>query len=100
MAPIYRERQHVLRTELEDCFGDDCEILGGQAGLHLVLRLPENRPDTVLAEAASRQGVVARALSSYYADARSGNGLVLGYGMAEAGQIPELVRRLALSVRS
>lgn len=98
MAPIYRERQHVLRTELGNCFGDDCEILGGQAGLHVVLRLPENRPDTVLAEAALSQGVIARPLSSYYADAKSGNGLVLGYGMAEAGQIPELVRRLARSV--
>lgn len=93
MAPIYRERQSVLRTELRARFGDGCEILGGQAGLHLALRLPGSMPDTMLAETAVRRGVVARALSSYYSDQRGGNGLVLGYGMAGAKQIPELVAR-------
>ena len=93
MAPIYRERQSVLRAELCARFGDDGEILGGQAGLHLVLRLARGLPDTVLAEAALRRGVVARALSSYYSQGSGGNGLVLGYGMAEAKQIPGLVAR-------
>ena len=93
MAPIYRERQNVLRAELCARFGDRCEILGGQAGLHLVLRLPGSLPDTVLVQAALRCGVVARALSSYYSKPGGGNGLVLGYGMAEAKQIPVLVAR-------
>ncbi len=98
MAPIYRERQTILRAELRAQFGDECEILGGHAGLHLVLRLPDSLPDTRLVEAALAQGVVARALSSYYASPvpHSGcNGLVLGYGMAESSQIAGLVRRLA-----
>lgn len=95
MAPIYRHRQDVLRAELRARFGDDCEILGGQAGLHVVLRLPDGVSDTALAEEAKRQGVVTRALSDYYANpGAKGNGLVLGYGMAEAQQIPELVARL------
>ena len=93
MAPIYRERQSVLRAELRARFGDGCEILGGQAGLHLVLRLPDGSPDNMVVEAALLRGVVARALSGYYSDPRGGNGLVLGYGMAEAKQIPELVAR-------
>jgi GntR family transcriptional regulator/MocR family aminotransferase len=86
----------VLRTELSTHFGADCEILGGQAGLHLVLRLPEDLPDKPLADAAQQRGVVVRALSSYYTGSRGGNGLVLGYGMAETRQIPELVRRLSI----
>ena len=93
MAPIYRERQSVLRAELRARFGDDCEILGGQAGLHLVLRLPGSLPDTMLAGVAMSRGVVARALSSYYSDPGGGNGLVLGYGMAEAKHVPGLVAR-------
>ena len=93
MAPIYRERQSVLRAELRARFGDGCEVLGGQAGLHLVLRLQGGLPDTLLAEAAMRRGVAARALSSYYVEPECGNGLVLGYGMAEAKQIPGLVAR-------
>ncbi|MFT3850927.1 MAG: hypothetical protein QM739_20390 [Propionivibrio sp.] len=103
MAPIYRERQAVLRDELRAQFGTGCEILGGQAGLHLVLRLPDAPPDCGLVRAALDQGVVVRALSSYYANptAEAGcNGFVLGYGMAESSQIAGLVRRLADCVSS
>ena len=103
MAPIYRERQSVLRAELRAHFGDDFRILGGQAGLHLVLGLPDSTPDSGLVQAALDRGVVVRALSSYYASREAGracNGLVLGYGMAEASQIGGLVKRLAISVAS
>lgn len=97
MAPVYRERQAVLRAELQAAFGDGHDILGGQAGLHLVLRLPDSLPDTQCVDAAMAQGVVARALSSYHVNPAAGrgcNGLVLGYGMAESSQIAGLVRRL------
>ena len=97
MAPVYRERQAVLRAELRARFGDECAILGGHAGLHLVLCLPDGMPDNRLVEAALAQGVVVRALSGYYANQDAGtacNGLVLGYGMAESAQIAGLVRRL------
>ena len=101
MAPVYRERQAVLRAELRARFGDECAILGGHAGLHLVLRLPDGMPDTRLVEAALAQGVVVRALSDYYASqdtGTAGNGLVLGYGMAESSQIGGLVKRLAIGI--
>ncbi len=103
MAPIYRERQAVLRAELEAHFGDGHEILGGQAGLHLVLRLPEALPDQPLTAAVLAQGVVVRPLSGYYADPRAdgaGNGFVLGYGMADASRIAGLVGRMADCVAS
>lgn len=108
MAPIYAERQAVLRAELQAGF-PGAAILGGQAGLHLTLRLPAGQADrggaaaacqpadVALAAAALRHGVVARPLSAYYArpdEANDSAGLVLGYGMAEAARIPELVRRL------
>ncbi len=97
MAPIYRERQNVLRAELQACFGRESKILGGEAGLHLVLRLPCNLPDTALADSARQRGVIVRALSGYYAGPEPGNGLVLGYGMAESTQIPALVRRIGIA---
>lgn len=96
MAPIYRERQRVLRSALQESFGG-VRIVGGQAGLHLTLHLPDAPPDTEIVAAAARQGVSARALSRYFAGRGGDNGLVLGYGMADAVMIPELVRRLALA---
>lgn len=95
MAPVYRARQSALRESLFRHFGPAAGILGGQAGLHLCLRLPEAWPDRVIVEGAARQGVIARALSGYaLPGATADNGLVLGYGMADAARIPELVARL------
>lgn len=94
MAPVYRERQAVLRAALQAGFGDACPVLGGQAGLHLVLGLPPSVPDTALAEAALEQGIAPRPLSAYYTGTAPGNGLVLGYGLTGVAHIPELVTRL------
>ncbi|WP_265943169.1 PLP-dependent aminotransferase family protein [Dechloromonas sp. A34] len=101
MAPIYRARQAVLRRELTAAFGDDVEILGGDAGLHLTLGLPAGEPDQAVIAKAMALGVTARPLSEYCAaevPGASRNGLVLGYGMAEEKRIPELVARLARAV--
>lgn len=98
MAPVYRARQQALRNALGAAFGTPEHILGGQAGLHLVLHLPDGPADVAVAQAARGLGVIARPLSSYYADgATAGNGLVLGYGVAEEGRIPELVARLRVA---
>lgn len=96
MAPLYRERQQVLRRLLQEGLAEPYTILGGQAGLHLTLCLPEAPADQALASAAARQGVAVRPLSNYFASAEDGNGLLLGYGMAELERIPELVKRLLL----
>lgn len=103
MAPIYRARQATLRRELVAAFGPGVEILGGDAGLHLTLALPAGPADGALVEQAARLGVTARALSDYYVPdmaATARNGLVLGYGMAEAKRIPELVKRLVQARQS
>lgn len=98
MGPIYRARQQALRSALHAHFGDACPVLGGQAGLHLVLCLPDGPPDTAVVRAAWALGVAARPLSAYYAGQAGANGLLLGYGIAEETRIPELVGRLAQAV--
>lgn len=98
MAPIYRARQQVLRDNLLQVFGAEVVISGGDAGLHLTLHLPDGPPDTAIAEAAAALGVYVRPLSRYCSGDAVLNGLVLGYGMAGAERIPELVARLAEAV--
>ena len=88
----------ALRSALHAHFGDACPVLGGQAGLHLVLCLPDGPPDTAVVRAAWALGVAARPLSAYYAGQAGANGLLLGYGIAEETRIPELVGRLAQAV--
>ena len=100
MAPVYRQRQSALREALLQRFGPKTPILGGQAGLHLTALLPPDLRDTDIVDQAARHGVTVRALSSYAhpgTSAESMNGLVLGYGMADAERIPSLVARLVNS---
>ena len=98
MAPLYRQRQQALRQALAKYFGDRAEVLGGQAGLHLTLRLPAGPADTMIVAAAAEQGVTVRALSAYCFDAPLQNGLVLGYGMVDAERIAELTGRLCSAI--
>lgn len=100
MAPHYRQRQRVLREALTQGLRQPHSLLGGQAGLHLTLTLPEARTDVELAARAAERGIAVRPLSAYFSPGRPReNGLVLGYGMAEADRIPELVRRLLEAIQ-
>lgn len=97
MAPHYRERQQVLRQALQEGLAEPYAILGGRAGLHLTVRLPEAQSDLVLTAAAASQGVAVRPLSAYFSREGGENGLVLGYGMVESKRIPQLVQRLLMA---
>jgi len=85
----YAERRTCLIDEIRGHFGNALEIVGGDAGLHLILGLPEGVDDTLVVRDALQQGVVTRALSTYYLErAHARPGLLLGY----AGVSPEEIR--------
>lgn len=95
MRKLYRERQSALRTSLERYFPIPHEILGGAAGLHLTIRLPEAYPDRHIVEQALQYGIAASALSAFACnDVKPQNGLVLGYGNTSADQYESVLQRL------
>ena len=101
MAGVYRQRQAVLRQALHDILGADIEIMGGDAGLHLVVLLPHGPADCLIVHEAAELGVTVRALSTYFSSGSTqppGNGLLLGYGMVAENQIPALVMRLKQAI--
>ncbi|MGX5659954.1 MocR-like pyridoxine biosynthesis transcription factor PdxR [Castellaniella ginsengisoli] len=85
----YAERRACLIDEIRRHFGDALDVVGGEAGLHLILALPDGVDDTLVVRDALRQGVVTRALSTYYTERENArSGLLLGY----AGATPEEIR--------
>jgi GntR family transcriptional regulator/MocR family aminotransferase len=96
MRALYAERRGVLVAALRQQFGDRLEILGDQAGLHLVaaFRDGEAVDDGLLAATAARQGLWVMPLSSCYLGKPARRGVVLGYGGTDTRLIPEAVRRL------
>ncbi|CAM5789065.1 PLP-dependent aminotransferase family protein [Castellaniella caeni] len=85
----YAERRDCLIEAIHRHFGDTLEVVGGDAGLHLVLALPEGVDDEVVVRNALQEGVISRPLSTYYLDrAHARSGLLLGY----AGVTPDEIR--------
>nr|WKF59652.1 HTH-type transcriptional regulatory protein GabR [Paraburkholderia busanensis] len=95
MRRLYRERQQALRDALNAHFAP-AEILGGNCGMHLTLRLPPAIDDRALAAGAVAKGLNPRALSSFALrpEPRT-NGLVIGYGSTPGERLTPAVRVLA-----
>ncbi len=94
MRPIYAERRRVLVGELERELGDQLEIVGDEAGMHLATFLASNRNDREIAAKAAQQSLCLSALSSLYLGSASRRGFVLGFGNTKAKDIPQAVRHL------
>jgi GntR family transcriptional regulator / MocR family aminotransferase len=94
MRPIYAERRRVLVAELERQLGDNLTIMGDQAGMHLAIFLAPGRDDRKIAATAARQSLWLSPLSSSYVGKTPRHGFVLGFGNANANDIPKAVRHL------
>ena len=68
MRALYHERRTALVESIEKEFEGEVEILGAQAGMHLVAALPENREwnDIEIATAAAKKKVWMWPLSPAY----------------------------------
>ncbi len=100
MRRLYAERQAALRAAIEAHWPWPGQVLGGQAGLHLVLSLPGpaqgGMPDTELVAAAAAHRLSPRPLSAYETGGPSGfNGLVIGYANTPASDMTRVVGLLA-----
>jgi len=96
MRALYGERRALLIESIHRHFGDSLPVMGDEAGLHLVLSLPEGTPDQRISEAALEQGIVTRPLTRYYSHpdvARAG--LLLGYACVPNARIGSAFDTLA-----
>jgi GntR family transcriptional regulator/MocR family aminotransferase len=100
MRRLYRQRRDALVAALGRHLGPVATVHGGQAGMHLALRLHDGRlSDTALSAAALERGIVVPPLSRYGVAGDSGwNGFLLGYAQVPAERMDGLVSQLAALV--
>lgn len=92
MRPVYERKRDLVERALGR-LGAGTRLIGADAGLHCVLLLPADRPDTGVAAALRRSGVGVLPLSELASTPDSArNGLIIGY----AGQ-PDRVLRAGLA---
>jgi GntR family transcriptional regulator / MocR family aminotransferase len=98
MRMLYIERRTALVQAIHKRMGDDLEVIGAEAGMHLVALLPPGVNDVAISRRAAEMGISAMPLSSCYAKPPLRGGLILGYGGADARQIHDGIRRLKMSI--
>jgi GntR family transcriptional regulator/MocR family aminotransferase len=96
---LYAERRNALTQALGTEFGAATEILGTEAGMHLVVTLPPGLSDRRISACAAREGLWLWPLSAAYAGANARQGFILGFGGTKVDEIPHQVRRLGKAVR-
>jgi GntR family transcriptional regulator / MocR family aminotransferase len=100
MRMLYMERRRALVDAIQAEMGDTLQVIGAEAGMHLVALLPRGADDVAVSRKAAQRGVSVIPLSSCYAKSPARGGLILGYGGADLHQIEDGVAKLKLSVQS
>jgi GntR family transcriptional regulator/MocR family aminotransferase len=102
MRTEYAARHDALIQTIQQRFGDQLPIMGGDAGLHLALGLPQHVDDRAVVEEALQAGVTTRPLSMYYMGGRqpaATGGLLLGYGAVNEAEVGPAFKKLAKVVQ-
>ncbi len=103
MRTLYAARQAVLVAAAQRHLGGLLEVPADEAGLHLVARLAPGlaarMDDRQAAARAQAANLVAPALSSYFLETPTAEGLLLGYAAANEGEITRGAERLAAALR-
>jgi GntR family transcriptional regulator / MocR family aminotransferase len=100
MRLLYNERRCALVNALREEFGNALTVLGSEAGMHLLVTLPEGFRDVEIAQHAAREKLWLTPLSPCYLRKAARQGLILGFGSTSAAEMPRAVRRLKEVLRA
>lgn len=91
-----RAQHAALVHEIKEQMPGNVEVVGGDAGLHLLLRVSNGMSQDELVKSALEQGVRIGKTSQYWRDPAyaPGNLVMLGFASVAKGKIPEGVSRL------
>jgi GntR family transcriptional regulator / MocR family aminotransferase len=91
---LYAERRSALVEAIRNVFGDELEILGAEAGMHLVVTLPPGLSDQEISARAARQDLCLWPLSTCYSGTNVRQGFILGFGSTKTTDMAHLIERM------
>jgi GntR family transcriptional regulator / MocR family aminotransferase len=98
MRVLYMERRRALVDAIQIQMGNTLEVMGAEAGLHLVALLPRGIDDVAVSRKAAQSGISAMPLSICYSKPPARGGLILGYGGANLHQIGDGIGKLKMCI--
>jgi GntR family transcriptional regulator/MocR family aminotransferase len=93
MRQLYNERRTALVKSLRNEFGDTLEVHGAEAGMHLVITLPNIASDKEIVAKAAKERIWLLPLSNCYSGEKKRQGFILGFGSTPPGQMARAVRK-------
>jgi GntR family transcriptional regulator / MocR family aminotransferase len=99
MRGLYSRRRQALLEAIGAEWDNSLSVSGDNAGLHLVMHLPQEINDEAAAEAAYGANIATRPLSNYFHSEQRANGLVLGYACVQEDQIKPSFHTLTSALR-
>jgi len=100
MRMLYMERRRSLVRAIHTHMANTLEVVGAEAGMHLVALLPNGINDVIVARKAGELGISATPLSTCYSKPPSRGGLILGYGGVNPHQIHDGIRKLKTVIQA
>jgi GntR family transcriptional regulator/MocR family aminotransferase len=100
MRMLYMNRRTALVKAIDLHMADRLEVVGAEAGMHLVALLPPGADDIAISRKAALNGISAAPLSTCYLQPPARGGLILGYGGANVHQIHHGIRKLRITIEA
>jgi GntR family transcriptional regulator/MocR family aminotransferase len=98
MRTLYSARRSALLAALRRHIGDDVEVIGDQAGMHLVVRLPVN-DSRAFAARALRAGVVLMSTEAHHLHDTVPGEFILGFAELDEATMEDGIARLGRLIR-
>jgi GntR family transcriptional regulator / MocR family aminotransferase len=100
MRMLYMDRRKALVNAIQIYMKGMVEIIGPEAGMHLVALLSPGVDDVAVSRKAGQKGISVMPLSACYSRALKRSGLILGYGGTDFRRIHDGIRKLSSCVRA
>lgn len=95
MRTIYRKKQQTLLAAIRSKFSEEFEIIGENAGLHIIVKLPTRLSEHIAIQLAHAVGINVYPCSTSYQHPTEHGMIIIGYGGLTLEQIEEGITLLA-----
>jgi GntR family transcriptional regulator/MocR family aminotransferase len=95
MKTLYRKKRQKVIEGIQTILGPEYEIIGDEAGLHIILKLPYLLNEKQAIELAQEAGIAIDPVSTSYQISRVNNLVMIGYGSIPYESIEEAISILS-----
>lgn len=99
MRVIYRKKYMAIMQALKNNMGENARIIGGNAGLHLILEIRNGMTEDILISEANKVGVQVYPVSKHWTNPEHIKypAVILGFGGMSIGQIHDGIKLLSIA---